>query len=92
MIPYFLEDLKPSIRAQLDVRRRDLGSWEEAVENTINAEAKTMLQSSFSTCNIDSKCPQGNRAAKKEEKDSGKNKFTDSASADISSGKQSFST
>ena len=42
---------------------------------------------------MDSRCPQGNRPAKKEEKDSsGKNKSTDSVFADTSSGKQSSST
>ena len=39
---------------------------------------------------MDSKCPQRNR--KKDEKDSGKNKSTNSAFADIPSGKQSSST
>ena len=51
-----------------------------------------MLQSSSSTREIDSRCPQGNRSAKKEEKDFEKNKYTNSAPSDISSGKQSFST
>ena len=52
-----------------------------------------MLQSSSITCDIDSKYPRGNRPAKKEEKDfGGKNKSTDSAPADISSGKQTSST
>ena len=42
---------------------------------------------------MDSRCPRGNRPAKKEEKDfSGKNKSTDSPSADTSSKKQSSST
>ena len=92
MIRYFREGLRPSVRAQLDARGRDLDSWEEAVEKAVNAEAKAMLQSSSSTREMDSRCPQGNRPAKKEENDSGKNKFTDSALADTSSGKQSSST
>ena len=42
---------------------------------------------------MDSRCPQGNKAARKEEKDSSKkNKSTDSVPADTSSGKQSSST
>ena len=50
-----------------------------------------MLQSSASTRNMDSRYPQGNW--KKDEKNSdGKNKSTDSASANTSIGKQSFST
>ena len=90
MIWYFRKSLRPSIRAQLDTRGRDLDSWEEAVEKAVNAEAKTMLQSSSSTRDMDSRCPRGNR--KKDKKDSGKNKSTNSAFADTSSGKQSSST
>ena len=93
MIQYFREGLRPSVRAQLDARGRDLDSWEEAVKKAVNAEAKALLQSSFSTRDMDSKYSQGNRLAEKEEKDfGGKNKSTDSASADTSSGKQSSST
>ena len=93
MFQYFREGLRLSIRAQLDARGRDLDSWEEAVEKAVNAEAKAMLQSSASTRDMDSRCPRGNRPAKKEDKDSsGKNKSTDSPSADTSSGKQSSST
>ena len=91
MIRCFREGLRPSIRAQLDARGRDLDSWEEAVEKAVNAEAKALLQSSASTRDMDSRCPRGNRPARKEEKDS-KNKSADSASADTSSGKQSSST
>ena len=67
MIRCFLEGLKPSVRAQMDTRGRDLNSWEEAVEKAVNAEAKAMLQSSASTRNIDSRCLRGNRPARKEE-------------------------
>ena len=91
MIRCFRKDLRPSIRAELDARGRDLDSWEEAVEKAVNAEAKALLQSSASTRDMDSRCPRGNRPARKEEKDS-KNKSADSASADTSSGKQSSST
>ena len=93
MIRCFLEGLKPSVQAQIDTRGRELNSWEEAVEKVVNAEAKAMLQSSASTRDMDSRCPRGNRPARKEEKDSsGKNKSTDSPSADTSSRKQSSST
>ena len=52
-----------------------------------------MLQSFSITCNMDSRCLRGNRPARKEEKDSGrKNKSTDSAPTDTSSGKQTSST
>ena len=92
MIRCFREGLRPSIRAQLDVRGRDLDSWEEAVEKAVNTEAKASLQSPASTRDIDSRCLWGNRPAKREEKDSdGKNKSIDSTPADTSSGKQLFS-
>ena len=88
MIRYFREDLRLSVRAQLDARGRDLDSWKEAVEKAVNAEAKVLLQSSSSTRDINSRCLRGNRPAKKEEKDSGgQNKSTNSAPADTSSGK-----
>ena len=93
MIRYFREGLRPSVRAQLDTRGRNHDSWEEAVEKAVNAEAKALLQSSASIRDMDSRCPRVNRPARKEEKDSGgKNKSTDSPSADMSSGKQSSST
>ena len=77
----------------MDAQSRDLNSWEEAVEKAVNVEAKTILQSSASTHDIDSRCLRGNRPAQKEEKDSsGKIKSTNSPSADTSSGKQSSST
>ena len=63
------------------------------MEKTVNVEAKTILQSFFITRNIDSRCARGNRPARKEEKDpGGKNKSTDFAPADTSSGKQISST
>ena len=93
MIRHFREGLRPSVRAQLDTRGRNQDSWEEAVEKAVNAEAKALLQSSSSIRDMDSRSPQGNRPAKKEEKNSGgKNKSTDLPSADTFSGKQSFST
>ena len=93
MIRCFRKDPRPSIRAQLDTRGRDLDSRKEAVEKAVNAEAKTLLQSSASTHNMDSRCLRGNRSTKKEEKDSSrKNKSTDSVPADTSSEKQSSST
>ena len=76
----------------MDAWDQELDSWEEAVEKTINVEAKALLQSSSSTRKIDSKCPQENKPAKKEEKNFAKNKSIDSAHADILSEKQSSST
>ena len=63
MIRYFLKGLRPSIRVQLDARGRELGSWEEAVEKTINTEAKALLQSASSTREMDQRCRRGNRLA-----------------------------
>ena len=90
MIRYFREGLRSSIWAQLDARGRDLDSWEKVVKKIVNVEAKTMLQSSSSTRDMDSRCLRGN--TKKDEKDSGgKNKSINSTSVDTSSRKQSFS-
>ena len=83
IIRYFWEDLKPSIWVQLNAQDRYLKSWKEAIEKAVNAEAKTLLQSSSNTRKIDSKCPQKSKPDKKEEKDSKKIKFADSPSANI---------
>ena len=61
MIRYFREGLRPSIRAQLDVRGRELNSWEEAIEKIVNVEAKALLQSASITREMDQHCPRGNR-------------------------------
>ena len=53
MIRYFQKDLRPSIRAQLDVRDWDLDSWDEVVDKTVNAEAKASLQAPSGTREID---------------------------------------
>ena len=43
MIRYFQEGLRPSIQAQLDIRNRDLDSWDEVVDKTVDAKDKTSL-------------------------------------------------
>ncbi len=43
LIHYFRKGLRPSIRAQLDHRGRDIDVWEEVVEKTGDVEAKTNL-------------------------------------------------
>ena len=63
MIRYFREGLRAFIRVQLDVQGRELDSWEEAVEKTVNVEAKVLLQSASSTREIDQRCPRGNHLA-----------------------------
>ena len=70
MIRYFREGLRPSIRAQLDVRDRELDSWDEVVDKTVDAEAKASLQAPSGTREMDSRCPRGQRPTKKEDKDS----------------------
>ena len=63
MIRYFREGLRPSIRAQLDARGRELDSWEEAIEKAIDAEAKASLQPPSILREMDQRCPRGNRLA-----------------------------
>lgn len=46
LIRSFREGPKPSIKAQMEQRGRELDSWDELVEKAINAEAKTSLQPS----------------------------------------------
>ena len=92
MIRWLLEGLKPSVRAQLDVWGQHQDSSKEAVKKAVNAKAKAILLSSFKTREIDSRYPQGFRPAKREQKDSGKNKSTNFTFVDTSSRKQSFST
>ena len=87
MIQYFQEGLRLFVQAQLDAQGRDLDFWKEGVKKAVNTKAKAMLQSSFSTCKMDSRCLQKNRPAKKEEKDSGKNKSIKPVPIDTFSGK-----
>lgn len=52
--------------------------WEEAVKKAVNAEVKTLLQPLLSNRKIDTKCLREYRPAKKEEKNAGRTKSTDS--------------
>ena len=87
IIRFFQKGLKPSIWAKLHTRSRELDLREEIVKKAVNVEAKTLLQSASSTCNIDLRCLQENRPTKKENKDSGKTKSTNISSVDTSNGK-----
>ncbi len=69
LIRYFREELRPSIRAQLDHRGRNLDGWEEVVEKAGDAEAKTNLQPPFYVRDIDAKCPKGHRPLAKKDKE-----------------------
>ncbi len=69
LIRYFREGLRPSIRAQLDHRGRDLDGWEEVVEKAGDAEAKANLQPPFYIRDIDARCPKGHRPLAKKDKE-----------------------
>ena len=88
MIRYFRKGLRPSIWAQLDVKDRDLDSWDKVVDKTVDAEAKASLQALSGTREMDFWCPQGQRPIKKQDKDSTdyeKNKFSQNLLTNASS-------
>ena len=93
MIWYFRKDLRPSIRAQLDVRDRDLDSWDEVADKIVDAKAKASLQALSETKEMDSRCPWDQQPTKKDDKDSKdykKNKSSQNLLANVSlSGTQS---
>ena len=70
MIKYFWEGLRPFIRAQLDIKDKDLDLWNEVVDKTVDAEAKTSLQTLSGTKKIVSQCLQGQQPTKKDDKGS----------------------
>ena len=70
MIWYFREDLRPSIWAQLDIRDRNLNSWDEVVDKTIDAKAKASLQAPSKIREMDSQYSQGQQPTKKDNKNS----------------------
>lgn len=61
LIRFFRKDFRPSIRAQMEPRSEEYDSWDDLVEKTIAAEAKASLQPFYYSCNIDNRCPKGNR-------------------------------
>ena len=93
MIRYFWEGLRLSIQAQLDIRDRDLDSWDEVVDKTIDVETKASLQALSETKEMNFWCPQGQRPTKKDDKDFKnfeKNKSSQNPPANsLSSGTQS---
>lgn len=72
---------------QLDAQGREPDFWGEVVEKAVNAKTKMLLQPPFGTQKIDLRYFQGNKPAKKEKKDSGKTKSTNTLSAEVFSGK-----
>ncbi len=69
LIRYFWEGLRPSIRAQLDYRGRDLDVWKEVVEKADDVEAKANLQPLFYVRDLNDKCPKGHRPSTKKDKE-----------------------
>ena len=63
LIRFFREGLRPSIKAQMEQQGREHDSWEELVEKAIDAEAKASLQPLSILCEMDQRCPRGNRPA-----------------------------
>lgn len=71
LIRYFRDGLRPSIRAQLDERDRDLDNWQEVIERAIDAEAKAGRQAPSLARESDARCPRGQRPIKsRDQKDS----------------------
>lgn len=61
LIRFFREGLKPSIRAQMEQRGRELDSWTEIVEKSVDAEAKASLLPTSFLRKIDQRVPRGHR-------------------------------
>lgn len=75
------------MRVQLNARDGELDLWEEAIKKAVDIEAKALLQPSSKTREIDLKYSWEYKPAKKEEKDFGKIKSTNTPPIDVSSGK-----
>ena len=63
IIRYFREGLKPSIRAEMEQRGRELDSFEDTVQKAVDAEAKAALRPRSAACETDQHCPRGTRPA-----------------------------
>ena len=61
MICYFREDLKPSIKVEMEQQDRESMDFEEMVQRAVNAEAKAGLRSSTMVRESDARCPRGHR-------------------------------
>ncbi len=82
LIRYFRDGLRPSVRAQLDHRGRELDAWEEVVEKAGDVEAKANLQPPFYVRDIDTRCPRGQRPLAKKDKEDTYREPCDEASKD----------
>ena len=61
MICYFREGLKLSIKVEMEQQDRESMDFEEMVQRTVNAKAKTGLKSSTMVQESDIHCPSGHR-------------------------------
>ena len=61
LIRIFRQGLKPSIKAQMEQRRKELDDWDKILEKAINAEAKANLQPPSMLREMDQRCQRGNR-------------------------------
>ena len=61
LIRFFRKGLRPSIRAQMEQRGRELDSWTEIVEKAVDAEAQASLQPTSYIKEMDQRCLRGNR-------------------------------
>ena len=59
MICYFQEDLKLSIKVEMEQQDREFVNFEEMVQKAVNAEAKAGLRSTIMVQDSDIRCPQG---------------------------------
>ena len=61
MICYFQEDLKPSIKVEMEQQDWESTNFEEMVQRAVNAKVKTDLRSSTMVRELDTHCPRGHR-------------------------------
>ena len=61
MICYFREDLKLSIKVEMEQQDRESIDFEEIVQKAVNAKAKAGLSSSTIVRKSDARCPRGHR-------------------------------
>ena len=59
MICYFREDLKPSIKVDMEQQDRESTNFEEMVQRAVNVKAKAGLKSSTMVRELDARCPRG---------------------------------
>lgn len=69
LIRYFCKKLCLSLLAQMDYQNRDLDLQEDAIEKTVKAEAKAVLQLVSEIRKIDSWCSWGDRLLMKKDKE-----------------------